>query len=40
MGVLQTVEDQIVDQHLMENLVIQAHPVDSTVGITVVIQMA
>ena len=40
MGVLQTAEDQIVDQHSMENLVIQARPVGSTVGITVVIQMA
>ena len=39
MGVLQTAEDQIVDQHSMENLVIQAHQVGSTVGIMLVIQM-
>ena len=40
MGVLQTAEDQIVDQHSMENLVIQARLVGSTVGIMLVIQMA
>jgi hypothetical protein len=40
MGVLQTAEDQIVDQHSMENLAIQAHLVGSTVVIPVVIQMA
>ena len=40
MGVLQTAEDQIVDQHSMENLVIRARPVGSTVGISQVIQMA
>ena len=39
MGVLQTAEDQIVDQHSMENLVIQARLVGSTVAIMLVIQM-
>ena len=39
-GNLQTAEDQIVDQHSMGNLVIQEHPVGSTVGITLVIQIA